>query len=167
MDKESIFFSCLMVLILFEIGYYLVTPTSIFSIQMGAITSIIIIGIATGIVAGLNVLSSGENTFSTRLIFMSATLLCIFFRLDIPTTIFGSHSVTSSIISSLGGSSIGGASGSTTPIPIGIGLFYPNMTNIFLTGGVDIISIFGMIIISSFFLILTISCLMIVAGDHA
>jgi hypothetical protein len=140
--KEGVFFGCLSILIVFEVGYYLLNPATTWGLGLAAITSIVVVGITTGLLAGINVAASGEIGFGARLAFIVATLFCILFQFDIPT----------------------GAGAPT--IPIGIGLLYPNMSNIFITGLNDPISMFGLIIMSIIVFITVISGLMIAAGEH-
>jgi hypothetical protein len=166
MDKESIFLSCIIILTIFEIGYYLITPSAIWSLELGAISSVIVIGISVGLVAGLNIAASGENGFGARLIFISATLFCILFQFTIPQSVadVSGPNTLSNTLAGLGFS--GYKFTSTSPIPVGIGLFYPNMTNIFINGLTDPLSIFGLIIMSTLMFITLITGLMIAAGEH-
>ena len=163
MDKESIFFSCLIILIVFEAGYYLMNPASLWTLGAGAITGIAVAGILTGIVAGFNFASSGENIFGARLMFISATLFCILFRFDIGT--YTDNASPLNIIS--GVLSFLTLTRTTQSIPIGIGLLYPNMYNIFvIPGDTSMVGIIGMVIVSIIILLMVISGMMIAAGNQ-
>lgn len=166
MDKESIFFSCLIIFIVFEVGYYLINPSSTWMLGVGAITGIVVIGIATGLLAGINIASSGEIGFGARLAFISATLFTLLFRFDIPTsTISGTSTIFfGSLIPSYPGSN--SIIASTVNIPVGIGLLYPNMYNIFvIPNDTNPAGMFGMIIMSVIILLMVVSGLLIAAGD--
>jgi hypothetical protein len=169
--KEGVFFGCLSILIVFEVGYYLLNPTTLWALGLGAISSIVVVGVSTGLIVGFNFASSGENGFGSRLAFIASTLFCILFRFDIPVHTEGGIHFNPSILSGL----LSGlelllnylfGSHSTSSIPIGIGLLYPNMSNIFINGLTDPISMFGLIIMSIIVFITVISGLMIAAGEH-
>jgi hypothetical protein len=164
--KEGVFFGCLSILIVFEVGYYLLNPTSTWSLGIGAISSIVIVGITTGLLAGLNVAATGENGFGSRLGFISATLFCILFQFDIPIASTDFDPLSASALWTLHIPGITPPIAHTTGLPVGIGLLYPNMSNIFITGLNDPISMFGLIIMSIIVFITVISGLMIAAGEH-
>jgi hypothetical protein len=166
MGKESIFLSCLGILIVFEVGYYLLNPTSVWALSISAISSIIVIAISTGLLMSLNIAASGEGNFGARLGFISASLFCILFQFNIPVAIANSASSFWSGFWTLNVPGIQPPTTGTNSIPIGIGLVYPNLTNIFITGNNDIASMFGLIIISIIIFITIISGVMIAAGDH-
>lgn len=168
MNKESIFFSCLIIFIVFEVGYYLMNPTSIWTLGVGAITGIVVIGVATGLLAGINIAASGEIGFGARLAFISATLFALLFRFDIPTSAISGTSTIffGSLIPSYPGSS--STLASVVNIPIGIGLLYPNMYNVFvIPNDTNPAGMFGMIIMSVIILLMVISGILIAAGDKA
>lgn len=159
--KETIFFSCLGILIVFEMGYYIIYPTTAWAFGLGALTSIIITGVATALVAGLNVGASGENMFGTKLVFFVSTLMCILFKFDIPVSAeSGSNWVMASgVLSFL-------ASVTKTPtIPVGIGLLHPNLTSVFIIDNdPSYIGMFAMMIVTVIVFLTIISGILIVMG---
>ncbi len=160
MNKESLFLSSIIILVVFEVGYYLINPSTLWNLGVGTITSVVVVGLSIGLVAGLNLAASGENIFGTRLAFIASTLFCILFQFDIPVTTSGGVglSIFSGILSAIN------LTHSTPTIPIGIGLLYPNLTNIFITSDGGVLGMFGLIIVSIIIFITVISGVMIAAG---
>jgi hypothetical protein len=152
MDKETVFFSSLVIMLIFEIGYYMMNLTTVWMLGVGVITTILTIGLTVGIVAGISALTVGMNDTSVRIAFMASTIIGVLFRFEIPLSWFG-----------IVGDTIKFFFGFDT-IPMGIGLLYPNLTSIFIVTGNDILSIFGLMIVSSLMLITIVSGLMIAAG---
>lgn len=152
MDKEGIFFSSLTVMLIFEVGYYLMNLSTVWTLGVGAITSFLIIGLTVGIVAGLTIFGSGLSDTSIRVAFIASTIITLFVRFEIPIGWFG-------VI----GDAIKGALGFDS-IPLGIGLLYPNITSIFITANTDILSIFGLMIVSIVMLITVVSGVLIAVG---
>ena len=163
--KEEIFFACISILAVFEIGYYLMTPNSIWTISIGAITSIVIVGISIALFTSLNVMSSGESVFGARTATIASTLFCMLFQFNIPMqseTIGGNNiSIISGVLSFINLSHVI----HTPSIPVGIGLLYPNLTNVFLVDNMGILGMFGMIVVSIIMLMAIVSGIMIMAGD--
>ena len=141
MEKESIFFSCLTIMIIFEVGYYLLNPTQIWSLGVGAITAIISTGVITASVIGLTALTIGLAEESIRIIFFASTILTLLFRIDIVINLGGLNS-----------------------IPLGIGLLHPNLTSIFILDTITPLSMFGLMIVSVIMLFTVITGLMIAGG---
>jgi len=139
MDKEGIFFSCLTILIVFEVGYYLINPESLWLLGVGGLLSMIVVGVTTGIVAGASVLSTGLSDTSVRIVFFTTSVLTLLFRIDIPIN-------------------------AEVTIPLGIGLFYPTLTDIFLVTPTGSLSLIGFVLISILMLFTVISGLMIAQG---
>jgi hypothetical protein len=153
MNKEPLFFSCLSIMIIFQIGYYLMDiQTRIFTLTVGIITSAMITVLVIGIVAGVNGLSFGLADKSVGFAAIMAMIASLFIRIDIPLSYFG-----------IVGDGIKFVFGLDS-IPIGIGMLYPNMTSIFITSDNNILSIFGLIIITVVTLITVVTGLMIADG---
>ncbi len=158
--KESVFFSSIVIMIIFEVGYYFIYPETAFALGLGALTSIVIVGVTTGLVAGLNIVSSGENTFGTRVAFVASTLICIFFRLEIPISSFNEGNILAQV------GMLHPIDNIATPyIPLGIGLLHPNLTSVFLVENMGLLGIFGMLIVTIIVFLTIVSGLMIMAGD--
>jgi hypothetical protein len=147
----------------FEVGYFLTYPGAIWALSAGAISSIVVVAISTGLLMGLNVAATGETGFGARLGFISASLFCLLFQFDIPilspTTFFGIQ--------------YGGVPGIPPPanyaphLPVGLGLVYPNMFNIFVVpGDTSPVGMFGMIIMSIIIFLFVVSGVLIAAGEH-
>jgi hypothetical protein len=151
-DKEGIFFSSLLVMLIFEVGYYLMNLKTVWSLGVSAITSFLLIGLTVGIVAGISALTVGLSDVSIRIAFIASTIITLFFRFEIPISWLGI--VGDAIKFNLGIDSL----------PLGIGLLYPNITSIFITANTDILSIFGLMIVSIVMLITVVSGVLIAVG---
>jgi hypothetical protein len=152
MDREGIFFRSLIVMIIFEIGYYLVNINAIWMLGLGAITSLILIGLIVGIVAGISALTVGLSDTSVRIAFIASTIISLFMQVEIPLSWFGT--IGDAVKPFTGGD----------VLPLGIGLLYPNITSVFITANTDILSIFGLIIVSVIMLITVVSGILIAVG---
>jgi len=151
MDKEGIFFSCLTILVIFEVGYYLLNPNQVWQLGIGVITSVLIVGIGVGVISGVQALSFGLSDTSTRIVFFGASILMLLVRVEIPLYLSGLGSLFGLIFK-------------TDSIPLGVGLFYPNLTTIFITDPLTPIGLFGLIMVSCIMLFMIVSGLMIAEG---
>lgn len=166
MDKEGLFLTCFAVLAIFEVGYYLITPDAVFSLEIGALTSILVVGIVTALFASLNLAGSGESVFGARTAFIASALLCVLFRLEIPVMSESQGGWNLGIISGVFSAiQVAGKVLKTPTIPIGIGLLHPNMTSIFLVEGMGMIGIIGLLCVSLLVAMTVISGMLIIAGD--
>lgn len=152
MDKESIFFSCLTIMIIFEVGYYFVNPTAIWNLGISAITSIITVALIVGIILGVSAFTFSLSDTTIGLVVILSSLLTLMVQIDIPLSYFG-------ILGSTLGTFLG-----LDSIPVGIGLLYPNITSIFITANTDIMSIIGLILVSIIMLITVVSAILIARG---
>jgi hypothetical protein len=155
MDKETVFFSSLTTLIIFEVGYYLMNlsnPDVVWSLGIGAVSSMLLIALTVGIVAGIGILGSGLNDTAVKVALIASSLISLLVQVKIELSWFGAVGDTIKFFFGI------------DTIPLGIGLLYPNVTNIFITANNDLLSIFGLIIVSSLMLITIVSGLMIAAG---
>lgn len=152
MNKESIFFSCVMIIIIFNVGYYLISPNiNIWYITIGATTGFFVSALVTGVSASVQVEGSGISDTGIRLIFSTMAILTVLFRVEIPIT-------WSSVLSIIG------LIFKFNSIPLGIGLLYPNMTNIFLLNDGNPFTMFGMLIVTVLAFMTVISGLLIAVG---
>lgn len=80
----GIFLSIVMILSIFNIGYYIMYPDTIFSLGISAITSFIGIGIIVGVLSGFSAFSVSLSDASQRLILIVLTLVNLLFQIIIP-----------------------------------------------------------------------------------
>ena len=80
----GIFLSIIMVLTIFNIGYYVMYPDTIFSLGISLVTSFIGIGIVVGVLSGFSAFSVSLSDTSQRLILIILTLVNLLFQITIP-----------------------------------------------------------------------------------
>lgn len=80
----GIFLSIVMILSIFNIGYYIMYPDTIFSLGISAITSFIGIGIIVAVLSGFSAFSVSLSDASQRLILIVLTLVNLLFQITIP-----------------------------------------------------------------------------------
>lgn len=139
--KETIFFSCLTAIIIFESFYLVGNPSLTWSIGIGAFTGFFISGIGLVILSSVNALTISLGDIATRVIFITSVGVNLMFQLPIGFTLAG-HSYN---------------------IPIGIGLLYPTCWNLFTVRNSGFLGLMGLVLMSVISL-LVIVCLLLMAG---
>lgn len=143
--KEELFFGCLTILIVFNVGYYFINPDAGFSMLLGTVLGFVASAIPLVILAGLQI---GAITFSfslsestVKFIAMFSILTPLLISIQLPLGLIG-------ITGILGSYLFGGRT-----VPVGLGLL-TNMYNAFAINdlwgiGIILTSIIGMLIIIS------------------
>jgi len=80
----GIFLSVIMVLVIFNIGYYAIYPDTIQLLGVSIILSFATAGLIIGVISGVEVLGSGISDTAQRIIFIVVILLNMLFQIDIP-----------------------------------------------------------------------------------
>jgi hypothetical protein len=147
--KEELFFSCLVILIIFNVGYFFINPDAGFSMLLGTVTGFIVSAVPLVILAGIQL---GAVTFSFSLSDVAVRFIAIFsvltpllISINLPLGSVGFSGIAASYI--FGGKTV----------PLGLGLL-TNMYNAFLVNdlwgiGIILTSIIGMLTLISAFMI--------------
>jgi len=77
------FLGCVIILFTFNILYYMMSPEQLQLISVGALLGFIAQVVTVGILGGINILGSGLNSQSIKILFGITTLFNILFRIDI------------------------------------------------------------------------------------
>lgn len=85
--KEEIFVSIFGILLLYNIGYVLIVPTSTFSMGLGVLVGFIVTVLGIGALSGVTFMGTGLNEVSVKIIFTVASLLNLMFSIQI--SLFG------------------------------------------------------------------------------
>jgi len=83
MNASETFLGCIIVLFALNILYYFITPESLMLITVGGLLGFISQVIAVGILGGIQILGSGLNSQSIKILFGVTTLFNILFRIDL------------------------------------------------------------------------------------
>lgn len=83
MNASEIFIITMIVLLIFNVVYLTSTPDGLALTTMGAITGFIAIILAVGVIAGIQILGSGLNAMSIKILFGVGCLLNILFQVSI------------------------------------------------------------------------------------
>jgi len=143
--KEELFFGCLIILIVFNVGYYFINPDTGFNMLLGTVTGFIFSAIPLVILAGLQIgaltvdfsLSDVVVKFISIFSVLVPMLISVNLPLGLTGTLFGGRTV-----------------------PLGLGLL-TNMYNVFTTN--DLWGI-GLILTSIIGLMIIVSAVMIAVG---
>lgn len=140
--KESIFFSCTIILLLFQGFYLMVNPVAVWSFGIGAIIGFVTTAILIGVLSGATVVSSGLSDTSVRILFITASMINIMFQFTIDRWIGPYHAV----------------------VPMGMGILYPTAWNIFSVNNGDFLGYLGFIFITGMAVLMLICGLLMGAG---
>lgn len=80
----GVFLSVIMVLVIFNIGYYAIYPETVELLGVSVILTFATAGLAIGVISGVEVLGSGISDTAQRIIFIVVILLNLLFQIDIP-----------------------------------------------------------------------------------
>lgn len=141
MKPSSVFLSTIFTLLIFNFIYYAIYPISTLGSLIGIIIGFVPVIVLVGVVAGINVLGSGLNTFGTKALFTIGALLNILFSIPISIEIIKGVSIE---------------------VQLGLGLL-TNVLTVFQEG--DFYG-FGVIIVVVMGLLCFISALMMITGSN-
>lgn len=156
--KEEIFFFSLCVCVLFQIFYILVYPATIWALGIGFISGFIVTLMTIGVVAGVTALTIGLNDRAVTILFVMMFFLMFFFQIQLPQDTVSFINIFLNLASMP----------TLSQLPLGVGLIYPNMSNVFLQGDYlnNPVSLMGFAFIS-LISVLTISTgVLIASGSH-
>ena len=140
MKPSSVFLSTIFTLLIFNFIYYAVYPITTLGSLVGIVLGFIPVIVLVGVVAGINVLGSGLNTFGTKALFTIGALLNILFSIPISIEVIA---------------------GTKIEVQVGLGLL-TNVLSVFQEG--DLYG-FGLIIVIIMGLTCFISALMMIVGS--
>lgn len=83
MNSSGVFISIMAILLVFNMFYFLYFPNSTWNLTIGAITGFIFTILGTGLLTGVQVLGSGLNTETTKIVFGCGTLLNVLFQINV------------------------------------------------------------------------------------
>lgn len=83
MNASTVFIFCMITLLIFNFIYVSSTPQQLQIITIGALIGFIAEILAIGVISGVQILGSGLNPASIRILFGVATLLNILFQVNI------------------------------------------------------------------------------------
>lgn len=72
-----------MVMFIFNVFYVIMQPDALFTVTIGAVTGFVASILAVGVISGLNILGSGLNSASIKILFGTASLLTMMFSIPI------------------------------------------------------------------------------------
>ena len=144
MKAQEIFISSILVLLFFNFIYISSTPNKVNTMTIGAITGLLTLVIAVGVIGGLQILGSGLNSASIKIIFSVGVLVNIMFRIEMKGVMI----------------TLAGYPLTQTHLAIGLGLMN-NLYEVFSQG--DLLGI-GFFITTVFSIITLVSGLIIIIG---
>lgn len=80
---KGVFIPVFLIILLFNMIYVNMTPETTYNIYLGAITGLLASTIAVGIIGGVQILGSGLNSESIKILFGTSTLLNVLFQIQI------------------------------------------------------------------------------------
>jgi len=83
MNPSSLFIFSMLVMLMFNVVYGFASPTTTFTLIVGAVTGFIATIILVGVVSGIQILGSGLNSASIKILFGVGTILNLLFQVSI------------------------------------------------------------------------------------
>lgn len=80
---SSIFLTTFLILLMFNFGYFFISPDSIEFMILGFFTGLLIVILALGVITGVQILGSGLSTQTQKILFGSGFLVNCLFQIDI------------------------------------------------------------------------------------
>ncbi len=129
---------------IFEAFYVLATPNAFNVIGIGALVGFVGLGLVIGALSGIEVLTVGLNEASIRIVFILAVVLNLMFQFTLGFNI-GTYSVS---------------------IPVGIGLLYPTVYDVFFISNAGFLGLVGGTFITIIAVVDMVAGLLMAGGVH-
>ena len=83
MLATSMFLSSLFLMFVFNVGYIMANPSAVNNMLLGSITGTLSVVVSVGVISGIQILGSGLNSMSIKIIFGITALLNMLFQVDV------------------------------------------------------------------------------------
>jgi len=97
----GIFLSVMMVLTIFNLGYYMIYPTTVTFIGLSVLTTFITTGLAVGIISGIQIMGSGISDTAQKIVFVIIILVNIMFQIVLPLPDLGELPIGLGLLSNI------------------------------------------------------------------